>query len=54
MVTASTATLTAAWKWLEGWQQHEQNVAEGKVAPLATPSDSLGRRLFGARASSPE
>jgi hypothetical protein len=53
MVTASTATLTAAWKWLEGWQQHEQNVAEGKVAPLATPSDSLGRRVFGARASSP-
>lgn len=54
MVTASTATLTAAWKWLEGWQQHEQNVAEGKVAPLATPSDSLGRRVFGARASSPD
>ena len=54
MVTASTATLTAAWKWLEGWQQHEQNVAEGKVVPLATPGDSLGRRLFGARASSPD
>jgi hypothetical protein len=54
MVTASTATLTAAWKWLEGWQQHEQNVAEGKVLPLATPGDSLGRRLFAARASSPD
>jgi hypothetical protein len=49
MVTASTATLTAAWKWLEGWQQHEQNVAEGKVAPLATPDDSLGRRLLAGR-----
>jgi hypothetical protein len=54
MVTASTATLTAAWKWLEGWQQHEQNVAEGKVLPLATPGDSLGRRLFAARAPSPD
>jgi hypothetical protein len=54
MVTASTATLTAAWKWLEGWQQHEQNVAEGQVLPLATPGDSLGRRLFAARASTPD
>jgi hypothetical protein len=54
MVTASTATLTAAWKWLQGWQQHEQNVADGKVKPLATPSDSLTRRLLGARASTGE
>ena len=50
MVTASTATLTTSWKWLAGWQQHEQNVADGKVKPLATPDDSLSRRLLGARA----
>lgn len=34
MVTVATATLTAAWKWLQGWQQHEQNVADGKSPPV--------------------
>src|SRR5579871_2161596 len=28
MVAAATSVLTAAWKWLQGWQQHEQNVAD--------------------------
>ncbi len=34
MVAAATAALTAAWKWLQGWQQHERMVAEGKAQPV--------------------
>jgi len=30
MVAAVTAVLTAAFKYLSGWQQHEQNVADRK------------------------
>jgi hypothetical protein len=38
MVAVATSTLTASWKWLQGWQQHEQNVADGKAPPRkATP-----------------
>jgi hypothetical protein len=33
MITASASALTAAWKWLQGWQQHEQLVAQGLVEP---------------------
>jgi len=33
MIAAATAALSAAWKWLQGWQQHEQLVAAGKAAP---------------------
>lgn len=33
MVAVATSVLTSAWKWLQGWQQHEQNVADGKSAP---------------------
>jgi hypothetical protein len=49
MVAVSTATLTAALKWLHGWQQHEQNVADGKVAPIASPQAPLSERLLPAR-----
>jgi hypothetical protein len=31
MTTVAVAALTAAWKWLQGWQQHELMVAEGKT-----------------------
>ncbi|WP_131737534.1 hypothetical protein [Actinomadura roseirufa] len=34
MVAAMTATLGSGWKWLQGWQQHERLVAEGKAAPV--------------------
>ncbi|WP_121438063.1 hypothetical protein [Actinomadura pelletieri] len=34
MVAASTAALGAGWKWLQGWQEHEKAVAEGKTAPV--------------------
>ncbi|WUH98812.1 hypothetical protein OHR68_35740 [Spirillospora sp. NBC_00431] len=34
MVAATTATLGAGWKWLQGWQQHEREVADGKAAPV--------------------
>lgn len=33
MVAAGTAALGAAWKWLQGWQQHEQRVADGTDIP---------------------
>jgi hypothetical protein len=32
MVAATTSALTAAWKWLQGWQQHERLVAQGMAA----------------------
>ncbi|WP_242907664.1 hypothetical protein [Actinomadura terrae] len=34
MIAAMTAALGAAWKWLQGWQQHERLVAEGKATPV--------------------
>jgi len=34
MVAVSTAALGSGWKWLQGWQQHEQNVADGKSPPV--------------------
>ncbi|TDD76494.1 hypothetical protein [Actinomadura rubrisoli] len=34
MVAAMTAALGAGWKWLQGWQQHERFVAEGRAAPV--------------------
>jgi hypothetical protein len=33
MAVAATSALTATWKWLQGWQQHEQLVSAGAVAP---------------------
>jgi len=38
MVAAMTAALGSGWKWLQGWQQHERLVAEGKAAPLKVAS----------------
>ena len=40
MIAAATAALTAAWKWLEGWQQHERRVAEGTEQPVGKPKAS--------------
>jgi hypothetical protein len=34
MVAASASAIAAAWKWLQGWQQHEQLVADGKARPV--------------------
>jgi hypothetical protein len=34
MVAAMTSTLTAGWKYLQGWQQHERLVSEGRAAPV--------------------
>jgi hypothetical protein len=34
MVAASVSAIAAGWKWLQGWQQHEQLVADGKAKPL--------------------
>jgi hypothetical protein len=33
MVAATTTVLGAAWKWLQGWQQHERAVAHGLIRP---------------------
>ena len=38
MVAAVTTVLAAAWKWLQGWQQHERLVAEGKATPVKAKS----------------
>src|SRR5881227_772213 len=35
MTTAAVAALTAAWKRLHGWQQHERLVAAGDTKPAA-------------------
>jgi hypothetical protein len=40
MVAVATSALTAGWKWLQGWQQHEQNVADGKSPPLKAPAST--------------
>lgn len=44
MVAAATAVITSGWKWLQGWQQHELLVAEGKAQ---------ARRVRGAGSPSP-
>jgi hypothetical protein len=33
MTAAAVAAITAGWKWLQGWQQHEALVAQGKDLP---------------------
>jgi hypothetical protein len=37
MIAAATAALSASWKWLRGWQQHERLVAEGHAQPRKRP-----------------
>lgn len=34
MTAAAVAALTAGWKWLQGWQQHEALVAQGRDVPV--------------------
>lgn len=43
MVAATTAALGAGWKWLQGWQQHERFVAEGKAAPVKSSRQRAAR-----------
>jgi hypothetical protein len=39
MTAAAVSAITAGWKWLQGWQQHEALVAHGLDAPVkAGPS----------------
>jgi hypothetical protein len=33
MTAAAVSVITAGWKWLQGWQQHEALVAQGKDIP---------------------
>jgi hypothetical protein len=33
MIAVVTAVLGTSWKWLQGWQQHEQRVADGADRP---------------------
>ena len=33
MATVVTTVLASAWKWLQGWQQHEWLVAQGRAVP---------------------
>jgi hypothetical protein len=34
MVAVTTSVLGAAWKWLQGWQGHEQRVSDGTAVPI--------------------
>lgn len=34
MTAAAVGAITAGWKWLQGWQQHEALVAHGLDAPV--------------------
>jgi hypothetical protein len=38
MTAAAAAVVTAGWKWLRGWQQHEARVAQGTEAPVRPTS----------------
>ena len=57
MVAVATAVITTGWKWLQGWQQHEQNVASGNspaIAPLKTRDKTvLGHVVRAVRGPSP-
>ena len=33
MTAAAASVITAGWKWLQGWQQHEALVTQGKDVP---------------------
>jgi hypothetical protein len=42
MAAAAVSVITAGWKWLQGWQQHEQLVAQGQDVPRkAGPSPAV-------------
>ena len=46
MTAAAVSAITAGWKWLQGWQQHEALVAQGldvpvKVGPPAAASAAV-------------
>ncbi|WP_207939274.1 hypothetical protein, partial [Actinomadura darangshiensis] len=42
MVAATTAALGSGWKWLQGWQQHERLVADGKATPVKSVRQGRG------------
>jgi hypothetical protein len=44
MVAATTAALGAGWKWLQGWQQHEKAVTEGKAMPVRSGKERKERK----------
>ncbi|GGT75810.1 hypothetical protein GCM10010177_37660 [Actinomadura citrea] len=44
MVAATTAALGSGWKWLQGWQQHERLVADGKAAPVRSSRERRSRK----------
>ncbi|WP_146877385.1 hypothetical protein [Actinomadura madurae] len=44
MVAATTAAFGSGWKWLQGWQQHERFVAEGKAAPVKSVQRRRSRK----------
>jgi hypothetical protein len=41
MTAAATAVLVVVWKWLQGWQQHEALVAQGKATARKTGAAPL-------------
>jgi hypothetical protein len=41
MVAVTTTALSAGFKWLQGWQQHEQLVAEDHAVPVKKKTAAL-------------
>jgi hypothetical protein len=42
MTAAAVSAIAAGWKWLQGWQQHEALVAQGKDVPVkAGPPEAV-------------
>ena len=37
MVAVLSAVLATGWKWLQGWQRHEQRVCAGMAQPIRAP-----------------
>jgi len=55
MAAAAVSVITAGWKWLQGWQQHEQLVAQGQDVPRkAGPSPAAASVTAAAAASAPD
>ncbi|GAA4238164.1 hypothetical protein GCM10022254_52970 [Actinomadura meridiana] len=50
MVAATTAALGAGWKWLQGWQQHEKAVTEGRALPVKSSRQRKARARRARRA----
>ncbi|SRR5208283_2510074 len=54
MTAAAVSAITAGWKWLQGWQQHEALVAQGIDLPRKAGPPAAGSPATPAGTSSPK